>query len=80
MVSIGNLVGGPFYMGLWAVRNGPGGPFLTVDQSAWNTCIPTDYIIAPTLTYFLGFLRPFHLKNDTRRQNLRTFQLEKSLK
>ena len=25
-------------MGLQAVRNGPGGPFLTGDNSAWNTC------------------------------------------
>ena len=24
-------------MGLQAVRNGPGGPFLTGDHSAWNT-------------------------------------------
>ena len=36
-VLIAKQVGGPFLMGLQAVRIGPGGPFLTGDHSVWNT-------------------------------------------
>ena len=76
MVSIGNLVGGG-----GGILHGPlgrekrsgrtvshGGP-VCMEHLYPNRL----YIIASTLIYFLGFLRPFHLKNDTRRQNLRTF-------